>query len=327
MNDENLLTIGALAARTGLSVKTIRFYSDKGIVPATCHNPAGYRLYDVAALARLELVRTLRALDVDLPTVRRVLADETSLAEVAAAHAAALDVQIRALRLRRAVLAAVANRESSPQEMELMHKLVNLSDAERRRFVHDFIDDTFGGVDANPAMVELLRSSMPELPDDATPEQVEAWMELVELVQDTGFRAAVRRMAEYQAAQRAEGDTTGLHHELTEAVREEVGRALAAGIAPDSEQAGGIVATLSARYAETFGKADDDRLKEWILERLDVANDRRVTRYWQRVAAINGWPALPDLEPVFTWFGRALRTRLDGREARAGQACPTGSPA
>ncbi|WP_410590112.1 MerR family transcriptional regulator [Amycolatopsis sp. lyj-23] len=313
MDDENLLTIGALAARTGLSVKTIRFYSDRGIVPATCHSPAGYRLYDVAALARLELVRTLRALDIDLPTVRRVLAAETSLAEVAAAHAAALGTQIRALRLRRAVLAAVANRQSTPREMELMHKLVSLSDAERRRFVHDFIDDTFGGVDANPAMVELLRSSMPELPEDAGPEQVEAWMELVELVQDSEFRAAVRRMAEYQAAQRADGDTTGLHHDLTETVCEDVGRALATGIAPDSEEAGAIVATLTARYAETFGKADDERLKSWIVDRLDIADDARVTRYWQLVAGINGWPPLPDLHPVFTWFRQALRARLDSR--------------
>ncbi|MBF6175428.1 MerR family transcriptional regulator [Nocardia blacklockiae] len=313
MDDENLLTIGALAARTGLSVKTIRFYSDKGIVPPTCHSPAGYRLYDVDALAHLELVRTLRELDVDLATVRRVLARETSLAEIAAAHAAVLDVQIRALRLRRSVLAAVAKRKSNPQEMDLMHKLVTLSNAERLRFIHDFIDATFGRVDANPAMVELLRSSMPELSDDAAPEQVEAWMELVELVRDYDFRTAVRRMAEYQAAQRAAGDTTGLHHDLTETVREEVGRALAARLAPDSEQAGGIVAALTARYARTFDKADDDQLKRWILERLEVANDPRVTRYWQLVATINGWPPLPDLEPVFAWFGQALRTDLDSR--------------
>jgi hypothetical protein len=156
-------------------------------------------------------------------------------------------------------------------------------------------------------VVDLLRSSMPELPEDATVEQVEAWMELVELMQDAGFRAAVRRMAEYQAAQRADGDATGLHHDLTEAVRQEVGRALAAGLAPDSDQAGPIVATLTARYAETFGKADDNQLKAWILERLEVADDPRVTRYLQLVAVINGWPALPDLEPVFTWFGQALR--------------------
>jgi hypothetical protein len=103
-------------------------------------------------------------------------------------------------------------------------------------------------------------------------------------------------------------------------VREDVGRALAAGIDPESEQAGGIVATLTARYARTFGKADDDRLKTWILERLEVADDPRVTRYWQLVASVNGWPPLPDPGPVFTWFGRALR-------AAVAQARPTGSPA
>ncbi|MGY2029409.1 MerR family transcriptional regulator [Nocardia gipuzkoensis] len=311
MDDENLLTIGALAERTGLTVKTIRFYSDKGIVPPTCHSPAGYRLYDVHALARLELVRTLRELDIDLATIRRILVREISVTEVAGAHAAALDVQIRVLRLRRAVLQAVAERGSNPQEMDLMHKLVNLSEAERHRFIHDFIDDTFGGVDANPAMVELLRASMPELPDDPTPEQVEAWMELVELVQDNDFRTAVRRMAEYQAKERAEGDTTGLHHDLTRTVCEEVGRALAAEIAPDSASAADIVDTLTARYAETFGRADDDQLRRWVLERLAVANDPRVARYWQLVAIINGWPPLPDLGPVFTWFGQALHTYLD----------------
>ncbi|MEU7140798.1 MerR family transcriptional regulator [Nocardia sp. NPDC046473] len=308
MDDETLFTIGALAERTGLTVKTIRFYSDKGIVPPTSHSPAGYRLYDIDALARLELVRTLRELDIDLPTVRRVLARETSLAEVAAAHAAALAAQIRVLRLRRAVLQAVANRESKPQEMDLMHKLVNLTQTERHRYIHDFIDDTFGGVDANPAMVELLRSSMPDLPEEPAADQVEAWMELVQLVQDNDFRAAVRRMAEYQEQQRADGDSTGLHHDLTETVRAEVGRALGAGVAPDAVEAAAVVDTLTARYAETFGKPDDADLRRWVAERLAVANDVRVTRYWQLVATINGWPPMADLEPVFTWFGQALRS-------------------
>lgn len=104
MDDENLLTIGAMAQRTGLSVKTIRFYADKGIVPPTCHSPTGHRLYDMHALARLELVRTLRELDIDLATIRRVLAREPSLAEVAAAHVSVLDVQVRTLRLRRWML-------------------------------------------------------------------------------------------------------------------------------------------------------------------------------------------------------------------------------
>ncbi|WP_040779791.1 hypothetical protein, partial [Nocardia pneumoniae] len=159
-------------------------------------------------------------------------------------------------------------------------------------------------------MVELLRSSMPDLPDEPTSEQVEAWMELVQLVQDNDFRTGVRRMAEYQAKERAEGDTTGLHHDLTETVRAEVGRALAAGVAPESAAAAPVVDTLAARYAEAFGKADDGDLRRWMLERLEVANDPRVARYWQLVAAINDWPAVADLEPVFTWFARALRAHL-----------------
>ncbi|MGW1741768.1 MerR family transcriptional regulator [Nocardia sp. NPDC001965] len=307
MDDATLCTIGALAERTGLSVKTIRYYSDTGIVPPTEHSPAGYRLYDARALARLELVRTLRALDIDLATVRAILAREISLSAVAAAHADALEVQIRALRLRRAVLRAVSERGSNPEEMELMHELVNLSESERRRLVHDFVDETFGAVDADPAVAQLLRSSMPDLPADPATEQVVAWTSLVELVRDETFRAAVRRMAEYQARERAAGDDTGLHHDLTEAVRDEVTRALAAGIAPDSAAALRIVDRLSARYATTFGRPDDSALRSWILERLEVADDPRVVRYWQLVSTVNGWPAPPDLGPVFGWFAAALR--------------------
>ncbi|MFF0636342.1 MerR family transcriptional regulator [Nocardia sp. NPDC004151] len=307
MDDDTLFTIGALAERTGLTVKTIRFYSDKGIVPPTDHTPTGYRLYDAEAATRLELVRTLRELGIDLPTVARVLARETSLTAVAAAHADALDVQIRILRMRRAVLRAVAERGSHREEMELMHNLMRLSEAERRRLIDDFVDAAYGGVDANPAMVELVRTSMPELPDDPTVAQITAWMELVELVQDNDFRESVRAMAEYQARERAEGDSTGLHHDLTEAVRTDIGKALADGLSADSEAAATVVDGLTARYADTFGKPDDARLRRWILERLKVANDSRVERYWRLVSAINGWPEMPDLGPVFTWFAAALR--------------------
>jgi DNA-binding transcriptional MerR regulator len=307
MDGDARFTIGALARRTGLTVKTIRFYADTGLVPPTARSPAGYRLYDLASLARLDLVRTLRDLGIELAVVRQVLDREATVPEVAAAHADALDVQIRALRLRRAVLRAVAKRGSTPEELDLMHTLARLSDDERRRLIDDFIDDTFGGVDANPDLVDLLRSTMPELPDDPEPEQVEAWVELAELTRDADFRAAVRRMAEYQAAEPARGDETGLHAELTEAVRDAVGRAVEAGIDPGSATAGPIVDDLTARYAQTFGRPDDAALRRWLLTRLEIADDPRVERYWQLLAVINGWPVPASLGPVFSWFIAALR--------------------
>ncbi|MFG2982143.1 MerR family transcriptional regulator [Streptomyces sp. NPDC048258] len=306
MDSDALYSIGELARRTGLTVKTVRFYSDEGIVPPTDRSPAGYRLYDADALARLDLARTLRDLGLDLGTVRKVLDREVSVPDVARAHADALDVQIQTLRLRRAVLRAVARRGPTPMELNLMHRLAKLSEAERHRLVSDFIDDTFGSLDANPEFVAMMRSAMPMLPEDPMPEQVEAWVELAELCQDTGFREAVRRMAEYQAEERSQGDTGGLHHELNEAVRERIDEALAAGILPTSAEAAPITDSLAALYAHAFERADDGDLRRWLLARLETAADPRAERYWELIATINGWPVSPSLAPVFTWFTAAL---------------------
>lgn len=314
MDDGTRYTIGELARRTGLSVRTIRFYSDSGVIPPAGRSPAGYRLYDLGALHHLDLVRTLRSLGVDLATIQRILDREILIPDAAAAHAEALDVQIRTLQLRRAVLRAVAKRGSSPKEMQLMHKLAQLSDQERRRIIGDFIDEAFAGLDANPEFVAMMRSAMPELPDDPAPEQVDAWVELAELAQDPGFKAGIRRAAEYQAARRAQDAEvgSGLHRQLADMVREKVGAALAAGIGPDSGRAGPVADELVAAYAEAFGRTDSPAFRAWILERLQIASDPRAERYWQLLAVINGWPVPATLTPAFEWFTRALQQASTG---------------
>jgi len=167
-DDDTLATIGELARLTGVPVKTIRFWSDAGVVPPAGRTPAGYRLYGQDALARLGLVRTLRDLGIGLAAITRVLAREVSVAEVASAHADALDLQIRTLRLHRAVLRAVARRDCPPEEMELMHKVATLTAAQRRRLISDFIDSVFGGLDVSPGFLAMMRGAMPDLPDEPT---------------------------------------------------------------------------------------------------------------------------------------------------------------
>src|SRR5580700_7219097 len=71
--DAELFTIGQLAARTGLTSRTIRFWSDAGLVPPSGRSGSGYRLYDADAVARLDLVRTLRELGLGLDVVQAVL--------------------------------------------------------------------------------------------------------------------------------------------------------------------------------------------------------------------------------------------------------------
>jgi DNA-binding transcriptional MerR regulator len=310
MDSDTLYSIGDLARRTGLAVRTIRFYSDCGIVAPTGRTPAGYRLYDLDAVARLDLVRTLRDLGVDLPTIRKVVNRELSLPAVAAAHAEALDVQIRTLRLRRAVLTVVATRGSTPEEMDLMHKLARLSEDERQRLIGNFLDAIFGDLDAEPSFAGIRRSMTPELPDVPEAEQVQAWAELAELSQDPDFRACMRRMASDEAAERGQDSTPILRRDLVAVVRDQAGPALAARIEPTSPQAAPIVAALTAHYAHIIGRPDDAGLQRQLLARLEAVNDPRRERYLTLLAVINGWPAPESLTPVLDWSIQALGARV-----------------
>ncbi|GAA1912659.1 MerR family transcriptional regulator [Streptomyces durmitorensis] len=310
MNGDTLYSIGDLARRTGLTVKTVRFYSDAGIVPPADRSPAGYRLYGTDAVARLDLVRTLRDLGLDLPTIRKVVDREISLPEVAAAHADALEVQIRVLRLRRAVLTAVAKRGSTPEELDLMHKLAKLSEDERQRLIDDFLSAVFDGLYDHPAFAAVTRSLTPELPDNPEAEQVEAWVELAELFQDQGFRTTMRGMARDMAADRAPDGSTGLPRTLAEVLRSQVTPALAAGIGPTSSEADPIVTALAAHYAHIIGLPDDTALRRRLVARLETMDDPRRDRYLTLLAVINGWPAPESLAPVFEWAVLALRARM-----------------
>ncbi|MFG2712174.1 MerR family transcriptional regulator [Streptomyces goshikiensis] len=306
MDSETLYSIGELSRRSGLPVKTIRFYSDLGIVPPTDRSPAGYRLYG-PALARLDLARTLRDLGLDLATVRKVLDREASLSEVVDAHADALDAQIRTLRLRRAVLRTIAGLGTTHLETELVHRLAALSRTERHRLVTDFAfdaSDTFDGLRTNPELAAMMRSVLPELPDDPTPEQVDAWVELAELCRSADFRTAVRRTADAQAQELARCDVSALQDALDGAVRERLDEAVAAGLLPVSAAgpSPSPAATPADLYAHAFERAGESDLRRWLLARLRAGDDPLVERYWLLLATVNGWPASPTLAPVHPWF-------------------------
>ena len=65
--------IGEVARRTGLPVKTIRYYCDEGLLQPRDRSAGGYRLFDEDNLAELAIIRALRAMDVSIPELVRIL--------------------------------------------------------------------------------------------------------------------------------------------------------------------------------------------------------------------------------------------------------------
>lgn len=68
-----LLRIGDVASRSGLSVKTIRFYCDEGLLEPSMRSESRYRLFGEEVFGELALLRRLRAMDLPLAEVASVL--------------------------------------------------------------------------------------------------------------------------------------------------------------------------------------------------------------------------------------------------------------
>jgi len=68
------IRIGAAAKRAGMSVKTVRFYSDEGLIPTAGRTQGGYRLYHQHVVEELHLIQNLRGLGLPLGTIRSYLA-------------------------------------------------------------------------------------------------------------------------------------------------------------------------------------------------------------------------------------------------------------
>ncbi|GLZ79123.1 MerR family transcriptional regulator [Actinorhabdospora filicis] len=293
MSDTRPLTIGELARRAGVPVRTVRFWSDEGILPPAARSAGGYRLYGEDAVARLDLVRTLRDLGLDLALVRRVLAAQDTLPEVAAAHVRALDAEIRVLRTRRAVLASVARRGNSAEEMRVMHELAKLTAGERRRMIDDFVTATFEGVDGGH-IAEGMRG-LPDLPDEPTPEQVDAWIELGELIGDEDFRMRARQMA--VAGAMGEREPLPVDNER---ILAEGGAALAAGVDPASPEGRAVAGRILT--------ADlDDAARVRVADELALFTSAKVERYWALLGILAGRPPFPPRIPAFEWVIAALR--------------------
>jgi DNA-binding transcriptional MerR regulator len=300
--EDTRLTIGAVAARLGVPVRTVRFWTDEGLVDPPRRSAGGYRLYDAASVARLDLVHTLRGLGLGLPAVRELLAARRSVADVAAEHVRALDAEIRLLRLRRALLQAVVRTGATPGEMTIVSDLATLSARERQQVIDEFVDRAFAGVpgDAPGAgIADGMRSLPAELPDDPTAGQVAAWLELARLVADDSFAARVREMALAGAGATPQDPDPGLDAGRLQTLGR---RALADGVVPGSPAAEALVAEL----------LDDGRpavpgRRAALAERLATFTDARVERYWQLLGVLNGWPPFEPAVPAVEWWTAALR--------------------
>ncbi|MFI5719982.1 MerR family transcriptional regulator [Nocardia sp. NPDC051750] len=103
-----MLTIGELASYAGVTVRAVRHYHAKALLPEPERDHSGYRRYDAGAVIALIKIRTLAEAGVPLARVRELLrADEAEFAAAVADIDARLRAEIRERQRRRERIAGL----------------------------------------------------------------------------------------------------------------------------------------------------------------------------------------------------------------------------
>ncbi len=68
-----MMTVKQVSELTGVSIRTLRYYDEIGLLPPASHTVGGYRLYDDTALERLQQILLFRELEFPLKDIVRIV--------------------------------------------------------------------------------------------------------------------------------------------------------------------------------------------------------------------------------------------------------------
>lgn len=124
-----MLTISQLAAYAGVTVRAVRHYHAKGLLPEPGRDHSGYRRYGAAAVVELIRIRTLADAGVPLSRVHDLLgADDDAFAAAVAEIDRRLRDEIRELQRHRGRIAQLAAGDSLALPPEAVAYLMRLRD-------------------------------------------------------------------------------------------------------------------------------------------------------------------------------------------------------
>lgn len=153
--------VGQLAELTGVTVRTLRYYDQTGLLHPSGQTAGGHRLYDHDNVVRLYRILALRRLRFSLAEIHSLLDDpDWDLASMVARHAEETDRRVAATARLSAHLRAIAGEiarsgDASPDKMFMIMEEMTMLDTPIRSTTtllvyddlptaHAYLIDTFG---------------------------------------------------------------------------------------------------------------------------------------------------------------------------------------
>lgn len=126
---KDLLSIGAFASMTRLSIKALRLYDQLDLLQPRHVDPqTGYRFYGIDQLSSARMIRNMREMDLPLATIRQVLAALTSSPAQAEAliqeYADMRERQVEQIRVQVQQFIQQIRQEQNPMSLEVNVKQI-----------------------------------------------------------------------------------------------------------------------------------------------------------------------------------------------------------
>ncbi len=242
--------VGELARRTGLSVRTLHYYDEIGLLSPSRRTEAGHRLYTAADVVRLQQIKSLRHLGFSLEEIRDCLdRPDFPPRRVIEMHLSRLREQIELQQRVRDLLEAIAARLSPAEEVsaeelvQTITEVIGMSERLERYYTREQLEELEGrrralGEErihrAEAEWQELIEQVRAEMEADTDPASERAqllarrWMELVQ--EFTGGNSGIERSVSnmWQQEENIHGMDTSRMREMMEYVS----RAIAASKKP-----------------------------------------------------------------------------------------------
>lgn len=96
---DNCIKIREVSLKYDISARTLRYYEDMGLIASIRSGDYAYRMYDAAALKRLEQILILRKLNISIKDIQKIFqsADTSVVLEVLAKKAEGIDEEVALL--------------------------------------------------------------------------------------------------------------------------------------------------------------------------------------------------------------------------------------
>src|SRR5262249_2979932 len=147
----------------------------------------------------------------------------------------------------------------------------------------------------------MIEATAPKLPDNPTPAQLDAWIELAEIVSDPAF---IENLRENAKDVWGKFDIEAMRRAADEVAAAAKG-ALSRSVPPQSEEAKHIVERYGAALAAAKGGAFDHLMRQGMRERF-ARHDPRAARYWELVAIMNSKPSMAIKVDEWNWVKAAV---------------------